>query len=248
MDSSLPTDALPKRRGNNNLSRAQEFLKPIIYGGNDGIVTTFAIVAGFAGAQAEGTAQLGVLAVLVFGLANLFADALSMGLGEFLSGRSQADLYRNQRARALAAITQDPAASTRAVADILQDRGLPPDTAEQAAKLVLQSPELAADLAMTYTYDMAHPSSTAPAADGLITFVSFVALGSVPLLPYILLDPTALTFQLSVAATGTALLLLGLIRWHATQDSMLRSVAETLSVGGLCAVVAYLVGALVAAI
>jgi len=248
MDNPLPLDFGPKRRGNNNLSRAQEFLKPIVYGGNDGIVTTFAIVAGFAGAQAEGTAQLGVLAVLVFGLANLLADALSMGLGEFLSGRSQADLYRNQRAHALDEIARAPDTSAQSVADILQQRGLPPETAEQVAKLVLQSPDLAADLEMTYKYDMALPTSTRPAADGMITFLSFVALGSVPLLPYFLMEPTGLTFQLSIAGTAAALLLLGLIRWHATQDSMLRAVAETLSVGGGCAFVAYLVGALVSGI
>ncbi|WP_366942774.1 VIT1/CCC1 transporter family protein [uncultured Paracoccus sp.] len=59
----------------------REFLGQIVYGGNDGIVTTFAIVAGFAGARADGTASVGAIAVLLFGLANLFADAVAMGLG-----------------------------------------------------------------------------------------------------------------------------------------------------------------------
>ena len=77
------------RKEVHNLGQVQEFLKQIVYGGNDGIVTTFAIVAGFAGAQSEGTAQIGAIAVLLFGLANLFADAVSMGLGEFLSTRSK---------------------------------------------------------------------------------------------------------------------------------------------------------------
>src|SRR6056297_2488855 len=84
--------------------RVQEYLKQIVFGGTDGIVTTFAIVAGFAGAQAEGVAQVGGLAVLLFGLANLFADAVSMGLGEFLSLRAQHDLYRTRKSRELRAI------------------------------------------------------------------------------------------------------------------------------------------------
>ena len=54
------------RREAHALSRTQEFLKQIVYGGNDGIVTTFAIVAGFAGAQADGVAQIGGIAVLFF--------------------------------------------------------------------------------------------------------------------------------------------------------------------------------------
>jgi len=244
----LPGNAAPLRRGNHHLSRAQEFLKPIVFGGNDGIVTTFAIVAGFAGAQAEGAADLGVLAVLVFGLANLLADALSMGLGEFLSSRSQHDLYRTRRAAELHQIADASEGGAKAVAEILQARGLAPDAAAEAARLLAQSPELSADLVMTYKYHLALPSSTRPAADGLITFLSFVLLGSVPLIPYFLMTPTNLTFALSVAATFAALFLLGLVRWSATQDSIVRAVVETVLVGGICAVVAYLVGAMVAAI
>jgi len=83
------------------ISKLQEFLKQIIYGGNDGIVTTFAIVAGFAGAGAEGAAQIGGIAVLLFGVANLLADATAMGLGEFLSARSEQDVYRATRDKEL---------------------------------------------------------------------------------------------------------------------------------------------------
>ena len=56
----------------------QEHLKQIVYGGNDGIVTTFAVVAGFAGYGAEGSAAVGGVAVLLFGLANLLADGTAM--------------------------------------------------------------------------------------------------------------------------------------------------------------------------
>ena len=56
------------RRDAHALGRTQEFLKQIVYGGNDGIVTTFAIVAGFAGAAADGVAQIGGIAVLLVGL------------------------------------------------------------------------------------------------------------------------------------------------------------------------------------
>jgi len=86
------------------VGRLQEHLKQIVYGGNDGIVTTFSVVAGFAGYGAEGAATVGGVAVLLFGLANLFADGTAMGLGEYLSSASQADVYRGVRARELGAI------------------------------------------------------------------------------------------------------------------------------------------------
>ncbi len=79
-----------------------EYLREIVYGGNDGIVTTFAVVAGFTGASAgEHIIDISVLAVLLFGMANLFADGVSMGLGNFLAIRSQKDIYKTQKDKEL---------------------------------------------------------------------------------------------------------------------------------------------------
>ena len=65
-------------------------LKEVVYGGNDGIVTTFAVVAGFSGANlGDHALNLSIIAVLLFGLANLIADGAAMGLGNYLSVRSE---------------------------------------------------------------------------------------------------------------------------------------------------------------
>lgn len=233
------------RRDAHQLGRVQEFLKQIVYGGNDGIVTTFAIVAGFAGAAADGVAQIGGLAVLVFGLANLFADAVSMGLGEFLSARSQADLYRARRAQELREIDRDPEHERMELFEILRQRGLPPGEADTTAHILSRHPEMMADLMMTYEFGMSDPDEENPALNGLMTFLSFVVFGAVPLIPYFLLEPTDTTFVLSVTATGLALAALGLLRWSATGERLLRCVGETVAVGTVCAIVAYAVGWLV---
>jgi vacuolar iron transporter family protein len=77
------------------------YLREVIYGAVDGIITTFAVVAGFSGAALSGdtTSQLSFAVVLLFGLANLFADGVSMGLGNFLAVRSEQGLYRSLRVR-----------------------------------------------------------------------------------------------------------------------------------------------------
>jgi VIT1/CCC1 family predicted Fe2+/Mn2+ transporter len=230
------------RREAHKLGRTQEYLKQIVYGGNDGIVTTFAIVAGFAGAAADGVAQIGGLAVLVFGLANLFADAVSMGLGEYLSLRSQHDLYRARRDSELREIANDPEQERMELFEILRQRGLPAGEADTAAEILSRHPDLMADLMMTYEFGMADPDEENPALNGLFTFASFVVFGAVPLVPYFLLDPTDGTFYLSVAATGGALCALGLLRWNATGERLLRCVGETMLVGTVCALVAYGVG------
>jgi len=233
------------RREAHKLGRTQEYLKQIVYGGNDGIVTTFAIVAGFAGAAAEGVAQIGGLAVLVFGLANLFADAVSMGLGEYLSLRSQHDLYRARRDSELREIADNAEQERTELFEILRQRGLPAGEADTAASILSRHPRIMADLMMTYEFGMADPDEESPLLNGLSTFLSFVIFGAIPLVPYFLLPPVHGTFLLSVFTTGCALVALGLLRWNATGERLIRSVGETVLVGTVCAVVAFAVGAIV---
>ena len=63
-----------------------------------------------------------------------------------------------------------------------------------------------------------------------------------PILPYFLLPPDPATFRISVLATAAALVMLGLLRWRVTTQTLWRCVGETVLVGGTCAVVAYAVG------
>jgi len=225
--------------------RVQTFLKQIVYGGNDGIVTTFAIVAGFAGARAEGAAEIGALAVLVFGLANLFADGVSMGLGEFLSLRSQHDLYHSRHGNTLRAIARDTPSARQRLAELFRKRGLSSSDADAASAILARHPELMAEMMMTYGHGLSSPRDQRPMANGLVTFFSFLAFGAIPLVPYFILPATPGTFGLSLLATLSALLALGVLRWSATGDAPARSILETVLVGSVCAAVAFVVGMLV---
>jgi VIT1/CCC1 family predicted Fe2+/Mn2+ transporter len=230
-----------------HLGRRQEYLKQIVYGGNDGIVTTFAIVAGFAGASAEGVVELGTLAVLVFGLANLFADAVSMGLGEFLSARSKRDLYRSEFATMLARVSGHRPAAEASLGAVFRARGFPPEAADTIGAQMARNPAVAAEIMLAFETDLTDPSRERPAMNGFVTFLAFVIFGVVPLVPYLALPATDGTFWLSVAATVTSLVGLGLLRWSATGENLARSVGETVTVGGVCALVAFAVGWIVGA-
>lgn len=231
-----------ERRVEHGVGGMQENLRQIVYGGNDGIVTTFAVVAGFAGAGLEGTAQIGAIAVLVFGLANLFSDATAMGLGEFLSSRSERDVYTATRAGEVQRIRHEPASEYAEALEILGERGLAPAEARALADQLQKHPALMADFMMSYEFGMANPDDTSPAMNAVYTFVSFILFGAIPLVPYFLRPPDAGSFRLSVAATVLALGALGLLRWHATSERLWRAVGETVLIGGTCAVVAFAVG------
>ena len=223
------------------LTRLQEYLKPIVYGGYDGIVTTFAIVAGFTGASVGGEGEIGAIAVLIFGFANLFADGLSMGLGEFLSGRSRRDLYSAERAAALRQLKSAPEDATRRLIAAFMARGLDARKASAAAEAVSASPEMSADMILAFETGLSDPKGERPAANGLMTLLSFLAFGSIPLMPYVF-GVEAGAAIMSVISTALALVALGLLRWKATGERLVHSVVETVLVGSLCAGVAYAVG------
>lgn len=226
----------------------RDYLKQIVFGGNDGIITTFAIVAGFAGAEAQGTGAVGAVAVLVFGLANLAADATSMGLGEFLSGRSNRDLYAARHADAKRAAQLDPDAAATAMAHHFEAQGLERQAARRTAEQLATAPDLMADLALRYDHGMEAPEASNLPMRAFMTFASFVAFGFIPILPFVLFPGGENIQWISVAATLTALALLGLLRFAVTGDRLWRAVGETVSLGALCAAIAYGTGLAVAGI
>ncbi len=230
------------KRTEHMISKVASFLKQIVYGGNDGIVTTFAVVAGFAGAQAEGVAQIGGIAVLLFGIANLLADAAAMGLGEFLSARSEKDVYHAARSKELYEIEHNPEMERAETLEILAQQGLTEVDAKALADIFQRNPEFMADFMMTYEIGMTDPSEDSPALNGLATFTAFIIFGVIPLMPYFILPADPMTFRISVWATFGALALLGLLRWRVTTETLFRCVGETVLVGGICAVIAYIVG------
>ncbi|WP_095589761.1 VIT1/CCC1 transporter family protein [Actibacterium ureilyticum] len=227
------------------LARTQQFLKQIVYGGNDGIVTTFAVVSGFAGASADGTAQIGALAVLVFGLANLFADGVSMGLGEFLSARSQRKLYQARRGDLQARVRLDPAEAARDLAAQFERRGMAPADAARITACLQGDEGVTTELLMRWSADQPAPADGPAGMNGLVTFLAFLLFGSIPLAPYFIHADGSHNFALSVGATFVALTALGLLRSNATGEPVARSVGETVVIGGLCAAIAFGVGHLV---
>ncbi|MGB0508117.1 MAG: VIT1/CCC1 transporter family protein [Pikeienuella sp.] len=229
-------------KSEHKIGRVEEFLKEIVYGGNDGIVTTFAIVAGFAGAGAEGAAAVGGVAVLLFGLANLFADATAMGLGAFLSSRSEQDVYRGIRNKELHEIEHNPAMERAETLEILAEKGMTAEDADTMTTIMERHPEFYADFMMQHEIGMSDPTDDSPAMSGLATFIAFIIFGAAPLLPYFFAEASPDLFPISVGLSIAALIALGAVRWKVTSESFVRCVGETLLVGGLCGVVAYLVG------
>lgn len=226
-----------------HISPFQTYLKEIVYGGNDGIVTTFAVVAGFTGAQAtSGIPTYPMLTVLLFGLANLFADGASMGLGNFLSIRSEKDVYKTHQVKELFEIRNHPASEKEETQEILEQKGFNKQQAKQLTDIYATNESYWLSFMMNDELELPNPTSENPTLTGLATFLAFVSFGFIPLLPYILLQNSKEAFLYSCIATLLALVLLGLLRWRVTSENIFRSVFEIVLIGGVSASIAYIVG------
>ena len=227
-----------------SMSAFSVYLKEIVYGGVDGIVTTFAVVAGFAGAQGDMSTGLAIssVAVLLFGFANLFADGVSMGMGNVLSLRADQDVYRRQKRRELLEIDKNADFEMAETVHILCAKGFSEPEAREMTRLYAKNPSFWADFMMSHELEMGNPEHDNPWFTGLATFLSFIFFGAIPLLPFILLGQVSGIFVITTLSTFGALVLLGLLRWRATKESLIRCVGEVVLLGGLSATVAYIVG------
>ena len=224
-----------------------QYLKEIVYGGNDGVVTTFAVVAGFSGAAITGEAIVGLsfMTVLLFGLANLFADGLSMGLGNFLSIRAEQDLYITAEKKEAHEIIHNRQMEIEETIDILQHKGFEKNDAHVLVKIYQKNELYWIDWMMKHELEMDDPRDTNPIYTGMATFVSFLVFGVVPLLPFLMQDlSTEKAFYISCGLTFMALATLGVIRWRVTGTFFWRAVGESVLIGGISAVVAFGVGVL----
>ncbi len=226
-----------------NMSPFRVHLKEIVYGGNDGIVTTFAVVAGYAGAHAQASlASHSVGTVLLFGLANLFADAASMSLGSFLSLRAEKDVYGSEKSKELYEIRHEPGMEFEETIEILTRKGYDRKDATALAKLYAKNEKYWSEFMMHHELELPNPEKENPWRTALATFLSFVSFGFIPLLPYIVLPHSGNLFAYSVLFTASALLLLGILRYHVISRHPARAIGETLLIGGVSASIAYFVG------
>ncbi len=217
-----------------------QYVGDIIYGGLDGIITTFAIVSGVAGAQLES----GI--ILVLGLANLIADDFSMAAGAYLSLKSEQAYYDKEKERELWEVENFPEGEKQEMHQIYLQQGYTPEEAAQLVDIKSRDPKRWVDAMMIDELRMTRDDRK-PMLSGLTTFISFIIAGSVPLLIYLVglvhVDVPS-SFEISILLSALALFGLGTARVRITLQNPFQSGFEMLVVGGLASGVAYAVGAL----
>lgn len=223
---------------NSRFGALQEYLREFVYGGIDGAVTTFAVVAGGFGANLDP----GILIIL--GFANLLADGFSMSVGAYLSAKSERDNYDKHEKIEYWEIENLPEIERSEIEDIYRAKGFKGDLLNNIVDHICSDKDLWVAEMMKDELGMMRDSKS-PFKIGFATLISFILVGLIPLLVYLwnFFFPSDInTFLWTSILTGMAFLIVGWLKSIVNQTSAIRSISETVALGLLAAVVAFYVG------
>jgi len=223
---------------NNEFGKLQEYLREFVYGGIDGAVTTFAVVAGGYGANLEP----GILIIL--GFANLLADGFSMSVGAYLSAKSERDNFDKHEKIEYWEIENLPETEREEIEEIYREKGFKGELLTQIVDHICSDKDLWVSEMMKDELGMMKDTKS-PFKIGLATLISFIMVGFIPLLIYLwnFFFPSEInTFLWTSILTGIAFLIVGWLKGIVNQTSTLRSIIETVGLGLLAAIVAFYVG------
>ena len=204
------------------------YLEDMVLGACDGIITCFAVIAAAAGGA------LGALVIIILGVANVLADAVSIGASNFLAKRSRGDFLRSQEVDNL------PEEKKKELSEQIKERGVhESDSHRVVACLTLHKRAwVTALMAMGPGLQSVNGKAWIHA---LATLGAFVIAGAFPLIPY-LFGVESYTFAIASATAAVTLFTAGALRTLITNVPWLRSGLEMLIVGSVAGVVAYVVG------
>ncbi len=211
------------------------YLRDWIYGGIDGAITTFAIVAGVVGAN------LSPAIVLILGVANLLADGFSMAASNYSGTKAEIDDYERVVAAEKRHIRDHPEGEKEEVRQIYRAKGFDGEELEELVSLITSHDDVWLEVMVSEEYGMTAVQRS-PRKAALATFWAFVACGAVPLVPFVFGLPASAVW--AAVFTGLVFLAIGAVKSMWSTAAWYWSALETFAIGMSAAGLAYFVGAL----
>jgi VIT1/CCC1 family predicted Fe2+/Mn2+ transporter len=211
-------------------------LRAAVFGVSDGLVSNAALILGVSGAEAEPRI------VLLTGVAGLLAGSFSMAAGEFVSVRSQRELYEHQIRLEREELEEYPEEEARELSLIYQARGLEAGEAERLAQSLIADPDVALDTLAREELGLNPDDLASPWGAASASFVAFAAGALIPLLPF-LFGASGGRVLASIAVTAAALFGVGALLSLFTGRSALLSGLRMLAIGSAAGALTYVAGA-----
>ena len=211
-------------------------VRDIIIGMSDGLTVPFAIAAGLASAATTSTSII-ITAVL----AEIAAGSISMGLGGYLAANTEAEHYAAERKREEDEVEHKPDVERREVADFFKAYGMNDDEVAPVVASLTKRKKDWIDFMMRFELGLEEPDKRRALKSAITIAGAYVVGGLIPLSPYLVLrhDVNA-AFDLSFVVMFAALVIFGYLRGRVMGQLPLRSIIQTVLVGGLAAGAAFL--------
>jgi vacuolar iron transporter family protein len=225
----------------------RSYIRDFIYGSIDGTVTTFAVVAGAAGAT------LPESVIFILGCSNLIADGFSMAVGNYEGVKAEKQLTDKYRKMEEEHIERVPEGEKEELRQIYKSKGFDGPELESIVEGISSNKEAWVEVMLTEEHGLSTAIGS-PLKAAIITFVAFCSIGIFPLIPYIVkaigwIDiHSEDIFAISAIVTAITFFSIGAVKGKVVQVSKLRSGFATLLTGGAAALIAYYVGKFLASL
>jgi len=213
-------------------------IREAIFGAQDGLVSTLAVASTVAGASADR------FPVLIAGIASGLAGVFSMAAGEYMSSKSQREIFDAQIVGERDEVAERPGEAEAEMAFMLEEDGLPGDQARAVAGVLSRHPDVLLKTMVEKELGLAgEHAEGSPAQGALVMGISFGVGAVVPILPYLFL-PVQAGIVGSVVATAAVLFAIGVLKSRWTRRGWLRSGVEILALGAFAGIAGYFFGTL----
>ncbi len=213
-------------------------IREVVFGAQDGLVSTLAVVATVAGASGDS------YTVIVAGIATALAGMFSMAAGEYIGSKSQREIFDAQVAEERHEVVERPGEAEAEVAFMLAEEGLGDEDAARIAEIMARHPEVLLRTMVSRELGIQVDAEHGGVLRGALFMGAAFGLGAVvPILPFLFL-PIEVALPAAVMLTGIVLFAVGVIKTRWTRRSPITSGLEVLGLAAFAGIAGYLFGTL----
>lgn len=204
-----------------------------VLGGIDGCITTFAVVSGSVGAGFPSSVAV------ILGFSNLFADGFSMAISNYESSKAEQEYFESIKQSEQRHIEEVPEGEREEIRQIFEAKGFAGELLEKIVATITADKRIWLEIMLVEEHGLSKATQN-PSISAGVTFLSFVTVGAIPLIPYIV-SSLEMNQQFSISAflAGIMFFLIGMLKSLALAKPIFLSGVRTLLTGGSAAALAY---------
>jgi VIT1/CCC1 family predicted Fe2+/Mn2+ transporter len=218
--------------------QSSDFLRDVVIGMSDGLTVPFALAAGLTGAVSNS----GV--IVIAGIAEIVAGSIAMGLGGYLSGKTEQDHYASELKREYEEVERIPEMEKKEVKDFFENLGLSEEIQNKATEEIAKDKKQWVDFMMKFELGLDKPDPQRARKSALNIGLSYAVGGIIPLSPYFFISNSSEALKFSIIATLICLFIFGYFKSKVTGVPVLSGALKVTLIGALAACAAYSVALL----